>query len=93
MAQPLTDHQERDHDGEKTATPAGAASAVEKAPKPAGAGLAEGKAPKPAGAASAAKGAVDPAFARAENEDDDGYDPWSDRLPDPEPLFERDPWS
>lgn len=30
---------------------------------------------------------------RAENEDDDGYDPYSDRRPDPEPLFERDPWS
>lgn len=30
---------------------------------------------------------------RAENEDDDGYDPYSDRLPDPEPLFERDPWA
>lgn len=31
-------------------------------------------------------------FVRAENEDDDGYDPWSDRRPEPEPLFERDPW-
>lgn len=31
-------------------------------------------------------------FIRAENEDDDGYDPFSDRLPEPEPLFERDPW-
>ncbi len=30
---------------------------------------------------------------RAENEDDDGYDPFSDRGPTPEPLFERDPWS
>lgn len=30
---------------------------------------------------------------RAENEDDDGYDPYSDRRPDPEPMFERDPWS
>ena len=34
---------------------------------------------------------IDP-FVRAENEDDDGYDPYSDRRPDPEPLFERDPW-
>ena len=34
----------------------------------------------------------DPEFARAENEDDDGYDPWSDRRPEAEPLFERDPW-
>ena len=32
-------------------------------------------------------------FIRAENEDDDGYDPFSDRLPEPEPLFERDPWA
>lgn len=36
---------------------------------------------------------VDPEFARAENEDDDGYDPYSDRCPVSEPLFERDPWS
>ena len=37
--------------------------------------------------------APDPEFVRAENEDDDGYDPYSDRRPDPEPLFERDPWA
>jgi len=36
---------------------------------------------------------VDPEFARAENEDDDGYDPYSDRRPVSKPLFERDPWS
>ena len=36
---------------------------------------------------------VDPEFARAENEDDDGYDPYSDRRPVSEPLFEHDPWS
>ena len=36
---------------------------------------------------------VDQEFARAENEDDDGYDPYSDRRPVSEPLFERDPWS
>ena len=36
---------------------------------------------------------VDPEFARAENEYDDGYDPYSDRRPVCEPLFERDPWS
>lgn len=34
----------------------------------------------------------DAPFLRAENEDDDGYDPYSDRQPKPEPLFERDPW-
>ena len=32
-------------------------------------------------------------FIRAENEDDDGYDPYSDRRPEAEPLFERDPWA
>ena len=32
-------------------------------------------------------------YIRAENEDDDGYDPYSDRRPEPEPLFERDPWA
>lgn len=31
-------------------------------------------------------------FLRAPNEDDDGYDPYSDRRPAPEPLFEPDPW-
>ncbi len=34
----------------------------------------------------------DEEFCRAENEDDDGYDPYSDRRPTPEPLFEPDPW-
>ncbi|MBM6774672.1 hypothetical protein [Olsenella profusa] len=53
-------------------------------------------APVPASAAPAATHAPAPArdeFIRAENEDDDGYDPYSDRRPDPEPLFERDPWA
>ncbi len=31
-------------------------------------------------------------FIRPEKEDDDGYDPFSDRPPTKEPLFERDPW-
>ena len=31
-------------------------------------------------------------FIRAENEDDDGYDPFSDRPPTPEPLFQENPW-
>ncbi len=31
-------------------------------------------------------------FRRPANEDDDGYDPYSDR-PAENPLFERDPWS
>ena len=34
---------------------------------------------------------VDPCI-RAENEDDDGYDPYSDRK-ETTPLFERDPWA
>ena len=32
-------------------------------------------------------------FVRAESEDDDGYDPYSDRRPEQEPLFEQDPWA
>lgn len=50
---------------------------------------------KPVSAAKTATEKIDPAdqpFVRAENEDDDGYDPYSDRQPHPEPLFERDPW-
>lgn len=35
---------------------------------------------------------VDAPFLRVENEDDDGYDPFSDRPAAPEPLFEKDPW-
>ena len=31
-------------------------------------------------------------FYRAEAEDDDGYDPYSDRRPELEPIFQRDPW-
>ena len=30
-------------------------------------------------------------YIRAENEDD-GYDPYSDRRPEREPMFEADPW-
>lgn len=58
-------------------------------------GLASAGGRTPARRAATAKTAPrrnDP-FIRAENEDDDGYDPYSDRLPEPEPLFERDPWS
>ena len=32
-------------------------------------------------------------FLRPAAEDDDGYDPYSDRHPVSEPLFERDPWA
>ena len=58
----------------------------------AGAVLGEARRPS-APAASAAPAAPRDEFIRAENEDDDGYDPYSDRRPDPEPLFERDPWA
>lgn len=44
-------------------------------------------------AAEAIKDEVNKEFLRAENEDDDGYDPYSDRRPVSEPLFERDPWA
>ena len=36
---------------------------------------------------------TDRTYLRAQNEDDDGYDPYSDRPATPEPLFEEDPWS
>lgn len=49
------------------------------------------KKPKAQDAASAP--AKPSPYLRAENEDDDGYDPFSDRPPEREPLFERDPWS
>lgn len=32
------------------------------------------------------------AFIRAESEDDDGYDPYSDRPAPGDPLYEDDPW-
>lgn len=44
-------------------------------------------------AASASKPKPASPFVRAENEDDDGYDPYSDRPARKEPLFERDPWA
>ena len=37
------------------------------------------------------EGALNKQFIRAEREDDDGYDPYSDRV-HIEPLFEPDPW-
>lgn len=49
--------------------------------------------PVPVAATKAEKNPAASAFVRAENEDDDGYDPYSDRPAAPSPLFERDPWS
>lgn len=37
--------------------------------------------------------ANDPTYYQATDEDDDGYDPYSDRPAPSEPLFERDPWN
>ena len=34
----------------------------------------------------------DDPFIRPAKEDDDGYDPFSDRPPAPEPAFQEDPW-
>ncbi len=47
------------------------------------------------GGAAARQVAEQPAndpFIRAEAEDDDGYDPYSDRPPAPEAAFQEDPW-
>ncbi len=50
-------------------------------------------APADGAATDGAAGAKAPdPFRRPANEDDDGYDPYSDRPAD-NPLFERDPWS
>ena len=43
------------------------------------------------GCGGSEKRSQDPCI-RPENEDDDGYDPYSDRHPEQEPLFEPDPW-
>ncbi len=53
---------------------------------------ATGKAIRAAIRPAPARPKPDSPYLRAENEDDDGYDPYSDRRSEP-PLFERDPWS
>ena len=58
-------------------------------PKPLQTSAKKKLAKKPAAKQSAPKQSE---FIRAENEDDDGYDPYSDRRPEVELLFERDPW-
>lgn len=63
-------------------------------PLPSQVAAAKAKAVEGAGAAgAAARPAPDDPFLRAENEDDDGYDPYSDRPAPPEPLFSEDPWA
>ena len=64
---------------------------VEKANVPCAGGVAGTG--KPAAPTSASKPKPASPFVRAENEDDDGYDPYSDRPARKEPLFERDPWA
>ena len=68
--------------GSRGATPEGAARLAAKA-----AARAATTTPERSGAEY-----VDAAFARSETEDDDGYDPWSDRPARREPLFVEDPW-
>ena len=80
----------------------GEAVAGEAPVAPSAAKTGEGLAPSPAPAAGApapskpgepaAKARPADPFVRAENEDDDGYDPYSDRPAPREPMFERDPW-
>ncbi|MCI8424111.1 MAG: hypothetical protein HFJ72_00365 [Adlercreutzia sp.] len=45
------------------------------------------------GAVPPSSAVADDPFLRAENEDDDGYDPYSDRPAPREPLFQEDPWA
>lgn len=71
-------------DKKKAVAPAGATARTQKSSASGGAA--------DAGARNSDAG-IDKAFLRAENEDDDGYDPYSDRRPASEPLFERDPWN
>ena len=71
-------------------TPLPSRSGSEKAP-----GKASGKpgrALSPSGPGSTSDEPAGDPFIRAEAEDDDGYDPYSDRPPAPEPLFQENPW-
>lgn len=54
-------------------------------------GSTAGAAAKAAKATAGEQPEHDP-FIRAETEDDDGYDPYSDRPPTPEPQFQENPW-
>ena len=58
-----------------------------------GAGRAAGAPDAPGVARATGASGVPGAFARAENEDDDGYDPYSDRPAEAESQFQRDPWA
>ncbi len=70
------------------------AGAVSAGAAGAGRGSAAGVAGIPgARAAGAVAAQSDDPFLRAANEDDDGYDPYSDRPAEREPLFQEDPWA
>lgn len=72
---------------------AGAASGAAGASAAAGAGESKAHAHHPGSPVqTGAHAASGDDCIRAENEDDDGYDPYSDRKPPRDPLFERDPW-
>ena len=68
-------------------TPVPAASCDDDAPS----GGAPHAAAEPRAANAPSKPARDP-FLRPAAEDDDGYDPFSDRPAAPEPVFQEDPW-
>lgn len=68
-------------DLEKSSQPAESKPAIESKPAE----------PKPAIESKPAPTPSRDPYLRAPNEDDDGYDPYSDRRYEP-PLFERDPW-
>lgn len=61
--------------------------------KPLPSQVAAAKAKAAEGAGPGGRPGPDDPFLRAENEDDDGYDPYSDRPAPPEPLFSEDPWA
>ncbi|MCR2037964.1 hypothetical protein [Adlercreutzia caecimuris] len=81
--------------GAKTAGGPAAASGVGAAGVGATAAGATGLVPPPSASPRIAppRVASDDPFLRAANEDDDGYDPYSDRPAPPEPLFQEDPWA
>lgn len=81
--------------GAKTAGGPAAASRVGAAGVGATAAGTTGLVPPPSASPRIAPPCVasDDPFLRAANEDDDGYDPYSDRPAPPEPLFQEDPWA
>lgn len=81
--------------GAKTAGGPAAASGVGAAEVGVESAGATGSVPPPSASPRIAppRVASDDPFLRDANEDDDGYDPYSDRPALPEPLFQEDPWA